>query len=168
MKIEGFRELYLSELQEARSIEAQLVEALPKMAEAADDAELKQAFESHLEETRKQKETVEKLLEAHGVDVSEHEDQALQALIKESEKMMKAVKSPQVRDAALIASAQRVENYEIAVYGTLTAYAQCLGLDDEQKTLHAILEEEKAADAKLSDIAESLINPEALEESAAR
>jgi ferritin-like metal-binding protein YciE len=163
MNIDHFREMYQAELQEARSVEAQLTAALAKMAEAADNAELREAFEAHLEETRGHQRSVENLLKQLGASPSEHEDQAMRAMIQEAEKMMGMVEPGPLRDAALIASAQRIEHYEIAVYGTLATYAKCLGLEDQKQTLADILEEEKDTDEDLSDLADGIINPAAVE-----
>ncbi len=163
MNIDRFREMYVAELQEARSVEAQLVQGLPKMAEAADNRELKQAFQEHLEETRGHQRQVDSLLKKLGATPKEHEDQSMQGLIREADKMAGMTEAGPLRDAALIASAQRIEHYEIAVYGTLATYAKCLGLDDQKQILADILEEEKSADEKLSDLADGIINPSAVE-----
>lgn len=163
MNIDRFREMYQAELQEARSVEAQLIGALPKMAEAADNAELRQAFQMHLAETRGHQRSVDSILEGLGASPKEHEDQAMRALLAEAEKMIGMVEQGPLRDAALIASAQRVEHYEIAVYGTLATYAKCLGLDDHQQKLADIMEEEKSTDEKLSNLADGIINPAAVE-----
>ncbi len=162
MNIEHFREMYQAELQEARSVEAQLAQALGKMAEAAENDELRQAFQMHLEETRGHQRNIDGLLQGLGASPTEHEDQAMRALIGEAEKMMGMVEKGPLRDAALIASAQRIEHYEIAVYGTLATYAKCLGLDDHKQTLADILEEEKGTE-RLSDLADGIINPMAVE-----
>ena len=164
--MEAFQELYIAELQEARSLEQILLEALPKLAEAASDGELKKAFGEHAEETREQLESVETILRALNVDPKEHTDQSMQRLVKESGKMAEMVEAGPVRDAALIASAQRIEHYEIAVYGTLAAYAKHLGFDDEHEVLLGILEQEKDTDEVLSDLAEGIINPAAVEAAA--
>jgi len=163
MNIDHFREMYTAELQEARSVEAQLSAALPKMAEAADSSELRQGFQMHLEETRGHQRDVDGILKRLGASPKEHEDQAMRALIGEAEKMIGMVEAGPLRDAALIASAQRIEHYEIAVYGTLATYAKCLGLEDDKQKLADILEEEKATDEKLSDLADGIINPAAVE-----
>lgn len=163
MNIDHFREMYTAELQEAHSVEAQLIAALPKTAEAADSFELRRGFQMHLAETRGHQRHVEGILKPLGASPKEHEDQAMRALIGEAEKMIGMVGAGPLRDAALIASAQRIEHYEIAVYGTLATYAKCLGLQDDKQKLADILEEEKATDEKLSDLAEGIINPAAVE-----
>lgn len=167
MNINDFREMYITELQEACSVEDMLVGALPKMAEKAKHERLRQAFQSHLEETKGHKQKVEAILKRHGASTKEHKDQSMQALIGEAEKMAQMVGDGPLREAAMIASAQRIEHYEIAIYGTLATYAEMLGLEDDKDTLALILEEEKEADEQLSDLAFGVINPEAVQQSAA-
>ena len=161
MNIDDFRQMYVTELQELRSVEAQLVDALPKMAGVANHSELKQAIQRHLEETRSQRDRLDEILRRHGAEPREHVDQSMQAIVREAEKWAKIVQDPDLRDAGLIASAQRVEHYEIAVYGTLATWAKQLGLDEDQRTLHAILEEEKRTDEKLTGLAQEIVNPDA-------
>jgi len=161
MNVDDFREMYKAELQELRSVEEQLVQALPKVVEMAEHPELKEALRSHLDETRSHRDRLDGLLRQHGAKPREHVDQSMQAIVRETEKWAKMVKDPDCRDAGLIASAQRVEHYEIAVYGTLTSWAKQLGLGEDQRTLHAILDEEKHADEKLTELAKRVVNPEA-------
>jgi ferritin-like metal-binding protein YciE len=161
MNVDSFREMYVAELQELRSVEAQLTEALPKMAEAANHPELRQAIRSHLEETRSQRDRLDEVLRRHGAEPREHVDQAMGAIVREADKWAKMVQDADLRDAGLIASAQRVEHYEIAVYGTLATWAKQLGLDEDQRALHAILDEEKRADEKLTGLAKRIVNPDA-------
>lgn len=153
--------LYIAELQEARSVEAQLSEALPKMMEMARAADLKQAFDEHLAETRAQLDRMDTILQRHGAQAREHSDQSMQTIIAEAEKWAGMVDDPACRDAALIASAQRIEHYEIAVYGTLASWARQLDLAEDAATLHAILAEEKSADDTLTGLAKGDINPQA-------
>jgi ferritin-like metal-binding protein YciE len=161
MNVDNFREMYTAELQELRSVEAQLVEALPKMADMASHPELKQAIQTHLEETRWQQSQLDEILRRHGVDPREHVDQAMQAMLKEAEKWAGMVPDQDLRDAGLIASAQRVEHYEIAVYGSLATWAKQLGLDEDLPALLDILEEEKRTDESLSRLAKRVVNPDA-------
>lgn len=161
MNINDLKGLYIAELQEARSVEAQLSEALPKMIAAASSADLKEALDEHLGETRSQLERLDGILQGHGAEPQKHSDQSMQTIIAESEKWAGMIDDPDCRNAGLIASAQRVEHYEIAVYGTLTAWARQLGLDEDAGTLHAILEEEKAADDTLTRLAQDRFNPQA-------
>lgn len=163
MKITGFQDLYIAELQEARSFEAMLVQALANMADAATEQRLEQAFRGHLEETRVHQGSVEALIERQQSDPRVHKDSSMQVLLSEADKMAAIVESGPLRDAALIASAQRIEHYEIAVYGTLATYARILGLEEDHQILAGILDEEKDADDLLSDLAVGMVNPEALE-----
>jgi ferritin-like metal-binding protein YciE len=161
MNVDNFREMYIAELQELRSVEAQLVEALPKMADMASHPELKQAIQTHLEETRWQQSQLDEILRRYGVDPREHVDQAMQAMLKEAEKWAGMVPDQDLRDAGLIASAQRVEHYEIAVYGSLATWAKQLELDEDLPALLDILEEEKRTDESLSRLAKRVVNPDA-------
>jgi len=161
MNVDNFREMYLTELQELHSVEAQLVETLPRMADMASHPELKQALQTHFDETRSQQSRLDEILRRHGVDPREHVDQAMQAMLKEAEKWANMVQDQDLRDAGLIASAQRVEHYEIAVYGSLATWAKQLGLDDDLQALLGILEEEKRTDDKLSTLAKRVVNPDA-------
>jgi ferritin-like metal-binding protein YciE len=162
VKFENLKQIYISELQEQRSAEEQLIQALPKMSEMASAQALGVAFEQHLGETRAQLGRLDGILEKHGAEPREHSDRSMQTLIAESEKWAKMIDDPEARDAGLIASAQRVEHYEIAVYGTLATWAKQLGLDDDMATLLSILEEEKSADEKLTRLAKREVNPEAV------
>lgn len=168
MTITGFHELYIAELQEARSFEAMLTEALAKMADLASEEQLKRAFRQHLAETREHQRSVEALIENLQADSREHNDRSMEVLISQSEKMAGMVEAGPLRDAALIASAQRIEHYEIAVYGTLATYAQLLGLANDHQILSGILGEEKDADDLLSDIAIGMVNPAGVEKEAGR
>jgi ferritin-like metal-binding protein YciE len=161
MNVDNFREMYIAELQELCSVEAQLVEALPKMADMASHPELKQAIQTHLEETRWQQSHLDEILRRYGVDPREHVDQAMQAMLKEAEKWAGMVPDQDLRDAGLIASAQRVEHYKIAVYGSLATWAKQLELDEDLPALLDILEEEKRTDESLSRLAKRVVNPDA-------
>jgi ferritin-like metal-binding protein YciE len=163
MTINSLRDLYIAELQEIRSVEGQLVEALPRMADVAGHPELKQGIQTHLEETRAQQSHVEEILRRHNAEPREHVDQAMQAMLQETEKWATMVQDRDLRDAGLIASAQRVEHYEIAVYGSLATWAKQLGLKDDLQALLAILEEEKRTDERLSMLAKRMVNPDAAE-----
>jgi ferritin-like metal-binding protein YciE len=161
MTMNTLKEVYLAELQELHNVEEQLTQALPKMRDKAQHDELKQAFDKHVEETRSQRERVESILRNHGADPQAHRDQAMERLIAEAEKTVSMIDEPLLRDAEMIASAQKVEHYEIAAYGTVAAYAGILGFTDDQNTLHAILDEEKNTDRTLTDLAEKLVNKDA-------
>ena len=161
MSVTCLRDLYIAELQEIHSVEGQLIEALPRMADVAGHAELKQGIQTHLEETRAQQALVEEILRRHNAEPREHVDQAMQAMLQEAEKWASMVQDQNLRDAGLIASAQRVEHYEIAVYGSLATWAKQLGLDEDVQALLTILEEEKRTDERLSRLAKRMINPDA-------
>ena len=160
--ITSFRDMYLAELQELLSVEVQLADALLRMAGAATHPSLKRALIHHRAETETEALRVMNILKTHGADETAHIDQAMQALIAETMKMLLLLRSDDLRDAALIASAQKIEHYEIAAYGTAAALAGQLTLRDEQNLLHMSLEEERAFDALLTRLAKGEINRDAL------
>ncbi|HWB59690.1 MAG TPA: ferritin-like domain-containing protein [Chthoniobacteraceae bacterium] len=161
MKLESLRDLYIAELRDLYSAEKQLTKALPKMAKAAGTPELKEAFESHLEETEGHVTRLEKIFEELDEKPTGETCEAMKRLIEEGEHFVKAKGESQVIDAGLIAAAQRVEHYEIAGYGTARTLASHLGEEDAAELLQETLDEEGAADKKLTSIAESLVNPQA-------
>ena len=161
MQITNFKDLYIAELQELMSLEGQLADALLRMAEVASHSSLKDALTHHRKQTQVQRQRLESLLKKHGANPRAHTDQAMQALVSETEKMMTMVKGNELRDTALIASAQKVEHYEIAAYGTAAALAGQLDLRDDQRILHQSLEEEKQADAALTKLAKGEVNQHA-------
>lgn len=160
-KFESFSDLFVHELKDLYSAETQLIEALPKMAEAASSQTLVQAYKSHLEETKKQKERLERISEMLGVDIKGETCEAMKGLIKEGEEVIGAKAPDELKDAALIAAAQRVEHYEMAGYGTAAYYANMLEEREVADILHETLEEEKAADSKLNTIAKESVNKHA-------
>jgi ferritin-like metal-binding protein YciE len=162
MEISTFKDMYLAELQELVSVEEQLAEALLRMAAAASHPALKDALVDHHAETIAQKERLLAILRTHGVDPAAHVDQAMEALIRETRKMLGILEGDDLRDAGLIASVQKLEHYEIAAYGSAAALAGQLELRDDQMLLHDSLLEEKEADALLTDIAKGEVNPDAL------
>jgi len=162
MEINTFRDMYVAELQELVSVEEQLAETLLRMAQVASHPTLKNALIRHREETQVQKERVQSILQKHGADPKAHVDQAMQALVNESEKMLGILKGNELRDAGLIASAQKLEHYEIAAYGTAAALAGQLELRDDQQLLHKSLEEEKQADMLLTKLAKGEVNRDAV------
>lgn len=162
MEISTFKDMYLAELQELVSVEEQLAEALLRMAAAASHPALKDALVDHHAETLAQKERLLAILRTHGVDPAAHVDQAMEALIRETRKMLGILEGDDLRDAGLIASIQKLEHYEIAAYGSAAALAGQLDLRDDQMLLHDSLLEEKEADARLTDIAKGEVNPDAL------
>ena len=154
-------ELFLDELADVYSAEQQLIKALPKMVKAAQSDELRQAFESHLEETRGHAMRLQEVAKALGESPENKTCAAMQGLIKEAGELMEEQKDSTALDAALIAAGQKVEHYEMASYGTLIAWAEELGHEEAVKILTETLEEEEAADEKLSSIARSDANPQA-------
>jgi ferritin-like metal-binding protein YciE len=163
MNVDDFRRMYVIELQELRSVEDQLVQALPKMVELVENPGLRRALELHLAETKSQRDRLDELLKKHDAGSREHQDGSMQTILREGERWAKMVNDRDCRDAGIIASAQRVEHYEMAVYGTLGTWARQLGLHDDARVLHAILQEERRADEKLSRLAEQGVNREAAE-----
>jgi ferritin-like metal-binding protein YciE len=158
LRLESVRDLLIAELRDLHNAEEQLVEALPKMAEAASSTELKNAFNHHLEETRKHVTRLDKVFENLAEKASGETCEAMKGLVTEGEQFIKAKGQPDVRDAGLIGAAQRVEHYEMAGYGTARTLAKRLGLNAIAETLQKTLEEERAADEKLTTVAESEVN----------
>jgi len=161
MNVTDFKQMYLAELQELYSAEDQLAKALPGMAEMAHNPQLKGAMEGHVGQTQSHVQRLEGLLKRHNIDPREHQDQSMKSIIGEADKWAHMIDNPDLRDAGLISSAQRIGHYEMAVYGTLASWAKQLGHQEDAETLHAILEEEKSTDEKLSELAKSSVNPQA-------
>ena len=161
LNLDSFDDLYVAQLQDLYSAEDQLVDALPKMADAASHPELERAFQDHLEATRQQKDRLRQILESLGEDPGGETCEAMKGLVKEGEEIIKADADDAVRDAGLIAAAQRVEHYEIAGYGTVRTFADRLGRRGDVRLLDQTLSEEKEADGLLNRIAESVVNPDA-------
>jgi ferritin-like metal-binding protein YciE len=161
MKLESLRELLVEQLQDLYDAEQRLTKALPKMAKAATSSKLKAAFQKHLTETEGHVERLKQAFEALGEKAQKEACKAMQGLIEEGEETIKEEAEPEVKDAALIAAAQRVEHYEMAGYGTVAAYAKLLREQDVLKLLKATFAEEKATDEALTELAESTINVEA-------
>jgi len=161
MNVTDFQQMYLAELQELYSAEDQLAKALPGMAEMARNPQLKGAMEGHVGQTQSHVQRLEGLLRRHNIDPREHQDQSMRSIIGEADKWAHMIENPDLRDAGLISSAQRIGHYEIAVCGTLASWAKRLGHAEDAETLHAILEEEKSTDEKLSELATTSVNPQA-------
>jgi ferritin-like metal-binding protein YciE len=151
-------DLFVNQIEDLYDAENRLTKALPKMADAAASSSLKQAFESHLRETEGHVSRLETIFREVKIEPKRETCQAMKGLISEGEDMVSATGDSDVKDAALIAAAQRVEHYEISGYGTARTIAQRLGLNDVAALLQQTLEEEKAADQKLNMIAESSVN----------
>jgi len=165
MPAENLEQLLIDELKDIYSAEKQITRALPKMAKAAKSPELKEAFESHLEETKGQIERLDEIFEALGKKATGKTCHGMQGLVEEGNEMIEELEKGDVRDAALISAAQRVEHYEIAAYGTVREYAKMLGRKDAAKLLDQTLEEEKATDEKLNSIS-AQVNNEAMKAAA--
>lgn len=161
MKINSLHDLYIEELRDLYNAENQLMKALPKMAKVASASELRSALEEHLQVTHQQVERLEQIFQKLDESPKGVKCKGMEGLIDEGKEMVDKDAPDQVRDAALISSAQRVEHYEIAAYGTVRTYAQQLGYSDHVELLQQTLNEEGQADKKLTQIAESRVNIEA-------
>jgi len=162
MALESLQELYVEQLKDLHSAEEQIIEALPKMIEKASHAELRQAFEAHLRQTREQLRRLDQIGQRAGQKLTGHKCKGMAGLLEEGEETLKERADSDVLDAALIAAAQRVEHYEMAGYGCARTYAHLLGLDDDLKLLQQTLDEEGDTDHLLTDLAERVINIDAL------
>jgi ferritin-like metal-binding protein YciE len=160
-------DLFHDTLKDIYFAEKKITTALPKMAKAAQNEDLAAAFETHLEETRGQIERLEQVFEMIAKKPQGKNCPAIVGLSEEAQEIAKEFKGTPALDAGLLGAAQAVEHYEISRYGTLRAWAEELGLDDAVELLQATLDEEKATDEKLTELAEAVINQEAEQEEAA-
>jgi ferritin-like metal-binding protein YciE len=154
-------DLFYDQLQDAYSAETQLTKALPKMAKAAGSAELRAGFEQHLAETKNQVTRLEQVCKQVGCKTTGETCEAMEGLIEEGEEIIGLGLDPEAQDAGLIAAAQKVEHYEIALYGTLCSFAKQLGHQDAARILHETLDEERKTDQKLTQLAERGVNSRA-------
>ncbi len=161
MKLNSLHDLYIAELRDLFDAENRIIKALPKMAKAAGSPELRSAFEEHLQQTQMQADRLSRIFERIGDSPKGGKCKGIEGIIDEGEDLMDEDAPAAVGDAALIAAAQRVEHYEIAAYGTVRTFAQRLGAEQDAQLLEETLREEKAADKKLTTLAESYINEEA-------
>jgi ferritin-like metal-binding protein YciE len=161
MAAKNLKDMFVDLLQDAYSAETQLVEALPKMADAAGSADLKAGFRQHLAETKNQVKRLEQVGQMVNADLDDNTCEAMEGLVEEGEEIIDMDADRDAKDAGLIASAQKVEHYEIATYGTLCSWAKQLGMNDAASLLHQTLDEEKATDQKLTRLAEAMINQRA-------
>ena len=159
--IKTMDDLFVHTLRDIYYAENQIVKALPDMIEKASDAQLKQGFQSHLAETKNHVTRLEEVFRMHGVEVSGVDCPAIDGIIEEADDVAGEVADKKVLDAALIAAAQAVEHYEMTRYGSLIAWAKQLGRSDCASMLQKNLDEEKAADKKLTSLAESSVNRKA-------
>ena len=162
MKIQTMEDLFLEQVEDLYDAEKRLVKALPKMAEASTSLTLRQAFEAHLLETEGHVSRLENVFRTLGQDPKSQTCDAMKGLISEGEDVVSNIDQSPLRDAGLIAAANRVEHYEIASYGSARTFADILGLSESAALLEQTLQEEKKADQKLTLLAESMINDEAL------
>lgn len=158
MELETLKDLYIHELKDLHSAENQIIKALPKMAKAATNAQLGKGFNEHLEQTKGHAARLEQILKSHGESTRGPKCKGMEGVIKEGDEMIKEDAEDEVRDAGLIAAAQRVEHYEMAGYGCARTYAELLGDKQGAKLLQKTLDEEVATDQKLSKLAKSTIN----------
>lgn len=152
MHVDSMERLFVSELRDLYSAETQITKALPKMAKEASSTELRTALEHHLKETEEQVQRLEQIFEMIGESPKGKTCEGLKGIIEEGESSMKDAEKGPVRDEAIIASGQRVEHYEMAAYGTVRTFAERLGKQQMVQLLERTLEEEKAADKKLTEV----------------
>jgi len=164
MKLDTLKTLYIDELRDLYNAENQLLKALPKMAKAASSEELKDAFEKHLEQTKTHVERLEEVFEDIGEKPKSKTCKAMKGLIEEGSEILQEEGEESVIDAGIIIAAQKVEHYEIASYGSVRTFAQLLGKDRSAELLQTTLDEESEANELLNNLAEDIVNPEALME----
>ena len=162
MKLDTLKKLYVEELRDIYSAEQQLVKALPKMAKGASSDELREAIETHLDETKGQVERLEQIFEELGESPKGKTCQAMKGLVEEGSEILEEKGEDSVLDAGIIAAAQKVEHYEIATYGTLRTWADLLNQEEAAGLLQETLDEEGETDKRLNELAEEIVNPEAL------
>lgn len=162
MKIATLHDLYVDQLKDLYNAEHQLIKAMPKMVKSASSPKLVQAFSDHLVETNEQVERLDQIFEKLSVNPKGKTCKAMEGLLEECKEVTKEDYEPMVKDAALIAAAQRVEHYEMAGYGCVRTFARLLGEDEAADLLQETLDEEGAADKHLTTLAESIINSEAV------
>lgn len=157
MKLESLRELFVQELEDLYSAENMIVKALPKMMEKTSSPELRRALDEHLQQTRGHVRRLDQIFDQlPKVDREDHKCKGMEGVIKEGEDLIKKDAEPEVRDAGIISSAQRVEHYEMAGYGTVRTYARLLGHNDWAQLLQQTLDEEKDADRILNSLSERI------------
>jgi ferritin-like metal-binding protein YciE len=164
MKLDTLEKLYVSELRDLYSAENQLLKALPKMAKAASSEELREAFDKHLVQTKGHVERLTQIFEELDESPQGKTCHGMKGLIEEASEMLEQDGDDSVLDAGIIVAAQKVEHYEIASYGSVCTFANLLGNDDAAELLQSTLDEESETDEVLNQLAESVVNPEALTE----
>jgi ferritin-like metal-binding protein YciE len=164
MEMESLRDIYIEELKDLYSAENQILKALPRMIKASTHPQLKKAFTTHERQTREHVKRLERICKQLGESPKGKKCHGMQGLLEEGKELISEKPEPDVLDAGLISAAQHVEHYEIAGYGTARAHANMLGLKKVAKLLQQTLDEEARTDKKLSQLAESAVNIEALQE----
>lgn len=164
MKLDTLKKLFVEELRDLYSAENQLLDALPKMAKGASSEELKQAFEDHLSQTRDHVDRLDEIFKGLNESPKGKTCHGMKGLVEESSEILEQRGEASVLDAGIIAAAQKVEHYEIASYGTVRTFAHLLGEDEAAELLQQTLDEEGDADKHLNELAEEIVNPEALVE----
>jgi len=167
-QINSLHDLFIDQLRDLYNAEDQILQALPKMAQAASSSELKQAFQTHLEQTRTHKQRLDRIFSDLGMTASGQHCEAMEGLVKEGEETLQLQADPIIKDAALIAAGQRVEHYEMAGYGTVRTFAEHLGYSDAESLLQQTLNEEGQADKLLTSIAEGGIFKSGINEKATK
>lgn len=158
MKLETLKDLYIHELKDLYSAERQIIKALPKLAKAASNEKLADGFKEHLEQSKEHAVRLEKILSSHGQTTRGPKCEGMEGVLKEGAEMIEQEADEEVRDAGLIAAAQRVEHYEMAGYGCARTYAELLGDKEGAKILQTTLNEEGDTDKKLTKLAMTVIN----------
>ena len=162
MKMETLEDVLTDELKDIYSAENQIIKALPKMAKASADDQLRNAFEQHLQQTRTHAQRIEQICKELNITPKGKKCAGMEGVIAEGAEVLDTQGAEEAREAALIGAAQRVEHYEIAAYGTARTHAQKLGHDNAARLLDQTLSEERQTDERLTQIAESQINPQAM------
>jgi ferritin-like metal-binding protein YciE len=162
MKLESLKQLYINELRDLYSSENQLLKALPKMAKAASSEELREGFEEHLEQTKGHVERLEQIFQELDESPKGKTCHAMKGLIEEGSEILKGDGKDSVLDAGIIVTAQKVEHYEIAGYGSVRTFANLLNQDEAARLLQSTLEEEAETNETLNRLAERIVNPDAL------
>lgn len=156
MKVNSLQELYVDELKDLYDAENQIIKALPKMIDAASSEELQNALSEHLEVTREQAKRIEQIFQNMGEKLKAEKCKGMEGVIKEGAEILSEDMDENVKDAAIISAAQRVEHYEMAGYGTVRTWANLLGESEAEELLQETLDEEKEADEKLNQLAEQI------------
>ena len=161
MGLDSMHDLYLDQIGDLYSAESQIIEALPKMVDKASHPQLRDGFSRHLTQTREHARRLEAIGKRLGEKIDNKKCKGMEGLLKEGQEAIKESGDPSVIDAALIAAAQRVEHCEIAAYGCARTYAEALGRTEDASDLQRTLDEEADTDKKLTQVAETIVNPDA-------